>query len=666
MIDASNNIFHLSDGTYSYAFYVNDGNLYHTYYGKALKIDKKRMQDSVLSLCGNPVGNDCALFETGEQGRCDFRIPSVIVRGERCTSSDFKFVKYEISNKKPKFGMPSIRGDAETLKIVSEDDIAGARLTLYYSVCDGALVRRAEIENISKGAVKLCNLSVCTELPSGDYDMISLDGRWGQECGMHRSAIHSGIHTFSSSRGFTSHQHNPFIAVADRDCAEESGEVYGFNIIYSGNFEIKVERDEKSQLRINAGIGIPEGGITLESGEIFSSPEVVSVYSDGGLGKMSRQFHKLYRKRLINPRFADKLRPIVVNSWESVYFDFDEDKLKQFICGAKGLGIDTVVLDDGWFGHRDSDNSSLGDWVVDRRKLKNGLNAIIDCCKENGMKFGIWFEPEAISPDSELYRTHPDYVIFTQGREPMQQRNQLLLDFSRQEVVEYIFAAMSAILSKHDISYVKWDANRHISDIPDTKKYVGFVKGMYALYEKLTKAFPDIVIEGCASGGGRFDPAILYYSPFIWASDDTDAYERTKIQYGLSLCYPLQTMSNHVSVCPNHQTGRTIPFFTRGAVASVGCLGYELNIALLDEDDRRAIKEQTAQYRENADLILTGELYRLLNPFTDGAFCEEIVREDASEAYVVYVNALREPNLPLRKIKLKGLIKECLYRVEGS
>lgn len=658
MIFTDDNVFHLTDGAFSYAFRVKDGKLVHTYFGKALP-----PRCAMLAECEN-AGNDWALFEAGERGRGDFRFPTIALCGDGFASTDFKYAGHEVLRDKPRLGMPALRGAAETLAVTLRDDVAAIELKLFYSVYDGALARHAEVVNLGKKPITLMTAdSACVEFSGGAYDLISLDGRWGGECGVTRREVAYGIHTIGSVRGITSHQHNPFVAVLRRDADEEHGEVFGFNLIYSGGFAVRLERDEKSQLRVGLGAEL-YGGIPIAPAERYVTPEAVCVYSDCGVGGMSRKFHSLYRKHLINPEFADKPRPIVINSWESMYFDFDEKKLISFIDGAKGLGIDTVVLDDGWFGRRDCDNCSLGDWVVDKRKLPNGLKPIIDHCKKNGMRFGIWFEPEAISPDSELYMAHPDYALATKDRTGIQMRNQFVLDFSRDDVVDSIYEAMRKILSEYDISYVKWDMNRPLSDVDDVKKYIGYVRGVYSLYERLTTEFPDILIEGCCSGGGRFDPAILYYSPMIWSSDDSDAHERTKIQYGLSLCYPLQTLSNHVSTCPNHQTGRHTPFVTRGAVASLGCLGYELNAATLGKSEREQIKAQTAAYKKSASLILTGELYRLLSPFEDGAFCEEVVAADGSEAYVVYVIALGNCNLPVYKLRLRGLIADALYRVE--
>lgn len=656
MIYTDDNVFHLTDGAFSYAFRIKDGKPTHTYYGKALKRNSR-----MLAECED-AGADWAAVECGERGRGDFRIPSLALCGNGFASTDLKYVGHEITEK-PELGMPALRGAVETLVVTLRDDVAKVELKLFYSVYDGALARHAELINLGDAPVTLSTAdSACVDFGGGDYEYISLDGRWGGECGVTRGAVLPGVHTLGSARGITSHQHNPFVAVLRRGAGEEHGEAYGFNLVYSGGFGVRLERDEKSQVRVCIGAEL-YGGVTLAPRERFVTPEAVCVYSDSGIGGMSRKFHTLYRKHLINPRFADKPRPVVINSWESMYFDFDEQKLKSFIGGATGLGIDTVVLDDGWFGRRDRDDSSLGDWTVDARKLPNGLKPVIDCCKANGMKFGIWFEPEAISPDSELYRAHPEFALATRGRTGVQMRNQFVLDFSRRDVVDFIYEAMRKILSEYDISYVKWDMNRPLSDVDDAKKYIGYVKGVYSLYERITATFPHILIEGCCSGGGRLDPAILYYSPMIWSSDDSDAHERTKIQYGLSLCYPLQTLSNHVSVCPNHQTGRHTPLATRGAVASLGCLGYELNAAALGVDERAQIKAQAEAYKVDAPLILTGELYRLRSPFEDGAFCEQVTAADGSAAYVVYVVGLGQCNMPVRKLRLCGLDADARYAI---
>ncbi|MBQ7880146.1 MAG: alpha-galactosidase, partial [Clostridia bacterium] len=582
-------------------------------------------------------------------------------------STDFQFVSHEVLDKKPRIGMPQLRGENQTLAVVLRDEKRALKLTLFYTPLAQGLCRSAVLENESGESVFVDKfVSACVDLPSGEYEILHLSGRPNKERDIVRERASEGIKTVSSTRGITSHQHNCFLAVLEPSATEECGEAYGFNLIYSGNFVIETEKDELGGLRLNAGEHILYGGWELKAGEKLYTPEVVSVYSANGLGEMSRQFHKLYRKHLLDPRFVDKVRPIVINSWESVVYDVREETLFNFIENAKGLGIDTVVLDDGWFGERDNDDRSLGDWVVDKRKLPNGLTSIIQKCKESGMKFGLWFEPEMVSPNSELNRAHPDWALQSCGRESVQFRNQWVLDFARKEVVDHVFASMKKVLEENDISYVKWDMNRSLTDTVDAKKYRDHMLGVYDLYERLTTAFPKLFIEGCSSGGGRFDPAILYYSPMIWTSDNTDAWSRTLIQHSTSLCYPLQTMSNHVSACPNIQTGRTVSFATRGVVAMMGCLGYELHVR--SEEERAAVRMQTAAYRKDANVILTGDLYRLKDPFKDGAFAQIVVSEDKRKAVFSYVRKDSEPTRgkKIERVYLRGLDSEALYQVEET
>lgn len=652
MIRIEKNVFIVSGNNYTYAFGVCEEKLRHIYFGAPI--------DDVLAPV--PVWWQNARLEFGEYGRGDYRTPFLSVHRDKNMSTDFRYTGHEIVAK-PSFGMPALRGTSKTLVITLTDEHLSLRLKLYYTPYAEALVRRAEIENFGTNPIQLDKLmSAGFDLPSDAYEAITLPGKWGGERQISRDKILKGLHTVSSTRGNSSHECNPFAAIVKRDTTETCGEAIGLNLVYSGNFAIELERGENDSLRVNIGMDLAHGDFPVGAGETISSPEAVLVYSDEGLGEMSRKFHRLYRKHLIDPKFADQMRPIVINSWESTYFDFDEKKLLEFIEGAKGLGIDTVVLDDGWFGHRDRDDSSLGDWYIDRNKLPNGLAPLIDACKKHGMKFGIWFEPEAISPDSDLYRAHPDWAI-SEGREGVQMRNEFLLDYSRAEVVDGIFTQMCEILQNNEISYVKWDMNRSQTDVPNARLAYDYIRGVYTLYEKLTTRFPNLFIEGCAGGGGRFDPGILYYSPMIWTSDNTDAYCRAHIQYGTSLCYPLQTMSNHVSVCPNHQTARTIPFETRGHIASLGCLGYELNIGKGTEEERALVKEQTEAYRRDAALILKGDLYRLLDPFTDRLFCEMVVSEDKTAAYLVHMVFVRRLDGPGKCVRLRGLVEDWVYRI---
>ncbi len=665
MIQIFKDVFHLTNKTLSYAMRVQEKKVLHAYWGSALGTREDLVCAAVYAAdCG--TSRDSAPQEFGERGRGDFRDPAIVCTAEGIATTEFEYAGYEILQKKPAFSMPALRGGGETLVLLLKDARRKLTLRLHYTLFEWGLARRTELTNEGEEEVRVTKLaSACLDFPRGAYESIHLSGRWGAECIPTRSRVLQGLRELSSRRGITSHQHNPFLAVLEAGAGEDSGAVYGFNLIYSGNFSVTMDGDERGGLRVNVGCALTDG-VLLSPGETLSSPEAVCVFSREGVGGMSRAFHNLYRKHLIHPRFQGRMRPIVLNSWESVYFDFDEEKLLRFIDGAKGLGIDIVVLDDGWFGRRDLDDSSLGDWFIHKDKLPHGFAPLIERCKQHGMKFGLWFEPEAVSPNSELYRAHPDWAIATAGRTGIQMRNQLVLDFSKREVVDYLFDAMSKVLKENDISYVKWDMNRAFTDVVREETYFGHVQGVYDLYERLTAAFPHVLIEGCSSGGGRFDPAILYYSPMIWTSDDTDAFERMRVQYGTSLCYPLETMSNHVSACPNHQTGRTTPLATRGAVASLGCLGYELNVGALGEEERAEIARQISRYRADAACILTGELYRLCDPFRENAFCEEVVAQDGACAYLVYCRPLAQVNLPAPRVKLKGLNREGVYRIEET
>ncbi len=656
MIKVDNKQFILSGKDYEYSFYEKDGKLIHSYYGELLgEFTNSFLVDSDKRL-DKPT-------EFGEFGRGDYLVPSIVVRTGESLSTDFKFESYEILNKKPRIGMPQLRGEQQTLSVIMNEERLGLKLTLFYTPYEEGLCRSAKLQNYGKENIILDKmLSACFELPNGSYDTIDLCGKPMSERIYNRQTLSYGVKRLRSERGITSHQTNCFLAVMEDNAQEECGNVYGFNLIYSGNFNIECEKDIEERVRVVVGENIIYGGIELEPNQEFFTPEVVSIFSNNGIGGMSRNFHRLYRKHLLNPNFVDKIRPIVINSWESVVFNVGEKTLFEFIDGAKGLGIDMVVLDDGWFGERNDDDRSLGDWYVDKNKLPNGLKPIIDRCHDNGMKFGIWFEPEAISPNSDLYRAHPDWAIHTENSVGVQMRRQFVLDFSKKEAVDFIFESMCKILDEYEIDYVKWDMNRSLSDVPNAKKYRDFVFGVYDLYEKLTAKYPNLFIEGCASGGGRFDPAILYYSPMIWTSDDTDAWCRTKIQYSTSLCYPLQTMSNHVS--KNTQLGRYIPFDTRGNIATFGCLGYELHIAREKEEHRELVKKQTAQYKEDASLILTGDLYRLRNPYTDGVFSQVVVSDDKTQAILIYAKesttfyAQKE-----NKLRLFGLDENKTYRI---
>lgn len=665
MIEIEKNVIRMSGEKYSYVIELYEGKPMHRYFGEKLSsiLCAEDFQDTEEYEKGFLTAGR-KFTEYGEFGRGDFRTPSIAVHGKGFCSTDLSTVGVEILKQKPASVMPVLRDGGETLKIVTEDKVSGIRLTHYYTPYEEGLCRRTEFTNIGKTEIVLDKLmSACIDFPKNEYKTLDLSGKWAGERQIVEREVFSGNRQISSVRGASSHQQNPFIAIALRDTTEDKGEAFGFNLVYSGNFLIETEMDEKQTVRLQIGLNVLHGGFTIGVGETFVAPEAVLVYGNG-YGEMSRNFHDLYRKHLINPKYQDVAYPIVLNSWESMYFDFNEEKFLDFIEEAKGLGVDTIVMDDGWFGARDNDASSLGDWFVDGRKFPNGLKKVIDACHKNGMRFGIWFEPEMISPKSELYTKKPQWCLHTEGRVGKLGRNQYNLDFSKKEIVDYVYKQICTILDEYDISYVKWDMNRLMSDVPNAITYHKYVLGVYDLYTRLTTRYPDVFIEGCAGGGGRFDPAILYYSPMIWTSDNTDAYMRTRIQYGTSLCYPLSTMSNHVSACPNHQTGRITPLETRYAVASLGRLGYELNPKLLSNEERERICGQIERYKKDRELLVTGDLYRLVSPFVSGDFSEIIVSKDKKNAYVAYVAGLYNKNSYAKKLRLKGLVETAMYFVE--
>ncbi len=461
------------------------------------------------------------------------------------------------------------------------------------------------------------------------------------------------------------------MALVSHNADEDCGEAYGFNFVYSGNFFAQAEVTQHKYTRAVMGINHFDFNWLLESGEEFVAPEVVMVYSDEGIGKMSRTFHDLYRQHLIRGEYRDKRRPILINNWEATYFNFDTDKLIGIAEQASKLGIEMLVMDDGWFGHRDSDNSSLGDWFVYEKKLKGGLKHLVDEVNKLGMKFGIWFEPEMISPDSELYRKHPDWAIQVRGREMTMSREQYVLDYSNKEVRDCVYGMMKDILDNANIEYIKWDMNRQLTEVGSTslpknrqrELWHRYVLGVYDLMNRLTTDYPHILLENCSGGGARFDPGMLYYSPQIWCSDDTDAIERLKIQHGTTICYPASAMGAHVSDCPNHTVGRSTPFSTRGNVAMVGTFGYELDVTRIPQEDRDAIPAQIAEFNKYNPIIRTGDQYRIGNVFEDNMWDAWIfVAKDKSEAVFTFVQVLGRPNYRSRRIRLKGLDPKSAYK----
>lgn len=681
--DLETKSFLLSGKNYSYAMFVNEaGFLQQLYYGKKIaEIDLPFLISQAESPDPEDLNMDMSTdwmpSECGSFGRGDFKSATVIVkRNNGSAMSRFKYQSHKIfDGVKLLKGMPCIRHAENTLTVTIKDDFSDIEIDLNYSVSENSdvLVRNATIRNGGEESADIVKaFSFCIDLPySGKLSALRLAGNWARERKPVTTPLSDGTLRIESTRGHSSHAMNPFMALLSADCNENSGDCYGFALIYSGSFAISAEVDCHQCIRMQGGINDYMFAWKLGAGESFQTPQAALCFSNEGLGGMSRAYHDFFRCYIINPSKVYKRRPIVVNNWEATYFGFNNEKLFPIIDEAAKLGVDTFVLDDGWFGKRDDDRSGLGDWFVNENKLIGGLKTVIDHCKGKGLKFGLWFEPEMVSEDSDLYRAHPDWAIKKEGVTPCRSRNQLVLDFSRKEVVDYVYNVVSKILNENEISYVKWDKNRDITENYTSSLPVDrqgeflhrYMLGVYDLAERLTSSFPNVLFEGCAGGGGRFDGGMLYYFPQIWTSDDTDGLERTKIQYGTSMCYPASTMSCHVSACPNHQTGRTTPLETRGAVASLGAFGYELDLSKLSKEEKERVKAQILDYKEIDDLILKGDLYRLSDPFKSNYFCEMLVSKDKTRAYIVGERFRNEPNGHEELLKIHGLADEKFYLI---
>ena len=627
--------------------------------------------------CGTP---DAYPQEYSGMNAGDFRLSSAdAVTASGIRGADFRYVSHEILPGKYRVsGMPSAfdRDDeAETLVIRLRDKAAGLIAELYYAVFEetDVITRAVRLVNGSEEAIELGKAaSACLDLPEGDWDLIHFHGKHTLERQIERVPVMTGIQTVSSKRGASSHQQNPFVILCGREASEDFGDCYGMMLVYSGSHRIETEKEQSGTVRCVAGINDETFSWHLAPGEAFETPEAILSFSGTGLGTLSRQYHRFIRKHICRSKYMHERRPVLINNWEATYFNFDETKILHIAEEAKKLGVEMMVLDDGWFGTRDDDNSGLGDWFVNERKLRGGLTPLIEKINALGMKFGIWVEPEMVNEDSDLYRAHPDWALTVPGRDPAMSRNQLVLDLSRKEVVDWLYEALARLLLDHHIEYVKWDMNRHLSDIysrdcpADRQGEVPhrYVLGLYDLLERLTKAFPDVLFEGCAGGGGRFDAAMLYYSPQIWCSDNTDAVERLYIQEGTSYGYPASAVGAHVSAVPNHQTGRITPIGTRGVTAMSGGFGYELDLGKLTEAEKEAVRSQIARYHEYYDLIHEGDYYRLTSDsrrLTHTAW--QFVSEDKGSSLVSLVMAAPRLNSGPLRLRLKGLDPEASYEV---
>ena len=612
----------------------------------------------------------------------DMRFPAYEIERENGSHVvEFVYKEHKIYNGKPKLeGLPAtyVESDdeAQTLELVLEDASIGTKIVLLYTIYEAfpAITRSVRFECDSDEKITLLSaMSACVDLPDKDYEMIDLAGVWARERHVRRHKLDYGIQSIYSMRGCSSYQFNPFLALARENADEFQGQVYGFSLVYSGNFLAQTEVDNYDTARVLMGIHPNGFKWTLGKGESFQTPEMVMVYSEAGLNGMSQTFHKLYRTRLARGTWRDKVRPILINSWEAFYFDFDAPKLLGLADAAADLGMELFVLDDGWFGKRDDSTSSLGDWYPNEEKLKGTLKELAEKINAKGLKFGLWIEPEMTNKDSDLYRAHPDWLLAEQGKRICHSRNQYVLDFSKKEVREYIGDMLENLLAEVPVSYIKWDLNRTFSEVfsnGNDREYQGkvchkYVLGVYELYERLTSRFPHVLFESCASGGARFDPGMLYYAPQGWTSDDTDAIERLKIQYGTSMVYPVSCMGSHVSASPNHQTNRVTPIETRANVAYFGTFGYELDLLKLDEEDKAEIRRQIAFMKEKRDLIQKGTFYRLKSPFEGNETAWMIVSEDQKKALVGYYRVMQPVNVGFKRLKLKGLKEDTCYKVSG-
>ena len=693
-IDEQKKLFTLSTKNTSYQMMADKYLvLNHLYYGENIGQDDMSYlldyQDRGFS--GNPyeAGNerdyslDSRPQEYSTNGVGDYRINSVsVINGDGSDAADWRYVGYRTEKGKYAIpGMPALYGeesDADTLIVELADKVTGLHAFLYYSVWEerDIITRCVKFVNQGTDGIVLTKAaSMNLDLMSGDWELMHFHGRHNLERQMERLPLMRGKMTVESVRGASSHQHNPFVILCSKDTTEEAGPCYGTALVYSGNFSIEAEKDQMGQTRLTAGINSQRFAWTLEAEAEFWTPEAVMTYSSEGFEKMSSNFHHTFREHLCRGKYKHERRPVLINNWEATYFDFDKEKILNIAKGASELGVEMLVLDDGWFGKRDGDVSGLGDWYVNTDKLEGGLKPIADGINAMGMKFGLWFEPECISEDSDLYRAHPDWAIQIPGRQPNRSRYQLILDMGREDVRDYLYERMTAILDSANIEYVKWDMNRHISDVYSAvlpKERQGeashrYMLGLYDLLERLVSRYPNLLLEGCSGGGGRFDLGMLYYSPQIWCSDDTDAVERLSVQYGTSFCYPISAVGSHVSAVPNHQTGRITPVETRGTVAMAGSFGYELDLNLLSDGEKEEVKEQIKTFKKYYNLTHEGEYYRLTNPMENRLYAAwEFVSQDQSEALVHGMQILAQPSGPSIHIPVRGLKADAMYEVNGE
>lgn len=684
--------FHLTNGSFSYIFHIlPDGHLTHLWSGKAVHPGSKyshfhEIYPRPMTSCPNEgswYSHEHTAQEYGTFGSSDFRSPALEIRHpDGSTLSDFRIKSWKIID-----GKPSLRGlpatycendeEAKTLQCFLFDEKNSLELILSYTIFSNhnVIARNSRLINHGEKPVYAETMhSLCLDLSDRDYEWMQFSGAWGRERHLKNRRLEQGITSIGSRRGHSSHNHNPVVLLKRENTDENQGEALGIALVYSGNFLIQAECDTYDQTRILAGIH-PDGfSWKLETEEEFQSPEALLVWTEAGLNSLSQTFHTLFQKRLARGYWRDRPRPILNNNWEATMFDFDEDKLVKIASKAKECGVELFVLDDGWFGARRNDRAGLGDWVANPDLLPNGISGLSKRIRALGMEMGLWFEPEMVNKDSDFYRSHPDWILEVPGRQGCHGRNQFVLDFSRNEVVDAVYKMMCSVLDGADLSYIKWDMNRSITDcysgvLPADRQQETahrYILGVYDLYERLIERYPKILFESCASGGGRFDPGMLYYAPQAWCSDDSDAIERLKIQYGTSYAYPISSIGAHVSEIPNQQVYRNVPLHTRANVACFGTSGYELDLNSLDDEELEQVKEQILFMKENRKLLQFGKFYRLKSPFEGNITSWMVISEDKKEAIIGWYRTLSHVNQPTSRIRLQGLDPDCPYAISTT
>lgn len=676
MIIENKNIFHLQGRDVSYIIAINEcGDVLHYYYGKKLRNKSYEWIKQKWSVW-NGYGPDKWTLDICPQeypsyGYTDLRIPAYsVVNKNGNTVSRLVYKSHKIIENAVQEieGMPGLftgGKNAQTLAITLEDKNAGFEVILSYTVFDeyNIIARSAEILNTSDAEIMIDSAySTALDMPKDKYELIHFSGGWAKEREMYRSPVRQGVKIdISNARGGSGHNINPFVMLASAGADENNGEVYSMTLVYSGNHSTMLESDQFGNVRLMQGINPFGFEWSLKSGESFQTPQSIMCYSDKGIGGVSRELHDVIRRNLCRSKWANKERPILINNWEATYFDFNEQKLLDIAYAAQKQGVELFVLDDGWFGDRNDEETSMGDWKVNPKKIPSGIDGLAKKINDMGLKFGLWFEPESVNPDSMIYRQHPDWIVHLPGMEPTQSRFEYLLDLTRDEVCEHAIESVCSILSSANIEYVKWDMNRPMTDMPHKGFNHRFTLGFYKVMDAITSRFPNILFEGCSGGGGRFDAGILAYMPQIWTSDNSDAVKRMQIQYSTSIGYPVSSISAHVTAVPNHQNGRITSLKMRADAAYCGIFGYELDITKMSDDELMEVQNQIKIYKNLRSLMISGDFYRLDNPYNSNCCAWEMASKDKSEAFLMCAKVLSEANCEEKRIRLEGLDPDSDY-----